>query len=283
MKIQKSFISDSPTLFLVPTPIGNFLDMTYRAVEVLNSVDLIYAEDTRVTKVLLSHFNITTPLKSYHIFNEDVASDEIINNLISGKNIALVSDAGLPCISDPGFLISKKAIDEGINVIALPGANAALTALVASGLPSEKFFFYGFLDHKISQKKKQLTDIRDYKETIILYEAPHRILETLNLILEVLGNREIVIARELTKKYEEYIRGSIKDIVNEELVLKGEIVIIINGAKTTKLQDELLSKSIKEHYEYYLKLGNESKDAMKLVSKDRGIAKSEVYKVINVK
>ena len=149
------------SLYLVPTPIGNMLDMTFRSIEVLKSVDIIFCEDTRVTKVLLSHFNINTPLSSYHIFNENIKSDEIISFLEQGKNIALVSDAGLPGISDPGYLLTKKILDSGFDVVSLPGASASLTALIASGLPCEKFFFYGFLDHKKSQKKKELESVQD--------------------------------------------------------------------------------------------------------------------------
>ena len=278
MQRQKSFLDKTPTLYLVPTPIGNFDDMTYRAVVVLKNVDLIYAEDTRVTKVLLSHFSINTPLLSYHIFNENEIVIDIINKLKEGKSIALVSDAGMPCISDPGFLISNKAVEEGINVISLPGANAALTALIASGLPSEKFFFYGFLDHKATQKEKQLIEIQDYKETLIFYEAPHRIKETLEVLYKVYGNRKVVIARELTKKYEEYIRGYLEDILNASLELKGEIVLIVSGAEVSRLQSQLLSKSIQEHYDFYINEGISNKDAMKKVAKDRNISKSEVYK-----
>ena len=232
MRIQRSNIDVIPTLYLVPTPIGNFDDMTYRSVEVLKNVDIIYCEDTRVTKVLLSHFAINTPLKNYHIFNEEIKSDEILDLLKEGKNIALVSDAGLPCISDPGFYISKLAIDEGFNVISLPGASASLTALIASGLPNDKFYFNGFLNSKSSQRLKQLEGLVDKEETIIFYEAPHRIIETLNDIYKIFGNRNIVIARELTKKYEEYIRGTLEEIINEVKELKGEIVIIVEGCKT---------------------------------------------------
>lgn len=280
MIVQKSNLSNTSILYLVPTPIGNFEDMTFRAVNVLNNVDCVFAEDTRVTKVLLSHFNITTPLFSYHIFNEQVQVEEIIKILKEGKNVALVSDAGLPCISDPGFLISKKVIDEGFNVISLPGANAALTALVASGLPSEKFFFYGFLNHKKTQKEKELEKLVDYSETLIFYEAPHRIQETLLSLFKVFGNREVVIGRELTKKYEEYIRGNLQEIIDNNFELKGEIVLIVKGAEIKKVQERLNSLTIKEHYQYYLDAGIDYKEAMKIVAKDRNISKSDVYKEI---
>lgn len=281
MRIQRTK-EDRPTLYLVATPIGNFLDMTYRSVETLKSVDMIFCEDTRVTKVLLSHFDISTPLSCYHIFNEDVKCDEVLEFLEKGKNVALVSDAGLPGISDPGYFLVRKVLDNGFSVVSLPGASASLTALIASGIPCDKFYFYGFLDHKNSQKKKELELLRDFRQTIIFYEAPHRIKETLLTMLEVLGNREIVIARELTKKYEEYVRGSLKEIIEEDLELKGEIVIILKGASNTKEQEELNSLTIGEHFAYYMKILENEKEAMKKVAKDRGISKSEVYKEIKV-
>ena len=245
MRIQKSNLDSLSTLYLVPTPIGNFDDMTFRSVETLKTVDIIYCEDTRVTKVLLSHFNINTPLKSYHIFNENERLEEIVNNLSNGLNIALVSDAGLPCISDPGFLISKHVIEQGYNVVSLPGASASLTALIASGLPNDKFYFNGFLNSKQSQRIKQLEQLIDKQETLIIYEAPHRIIETLQDIYKVFGNRNIVIARELTKKYEEYTRGSLEDILSEERELKGEIVLIIEGCKEKQEVINLNKLSIK--------------------------------------
>lgn len=280
MRIQKSNIDLLPTLYLVPTPIGNFDDMTYRSVETLKNVDMIYCEDTRVTKVLLSHFNITTPLKSYHIFNESSRCEEILNNLKSGMNIALVSDAGLPCISDPGFLISKYVIDNNYNVVSLPGASASLTALIASGLPNEKFYFNGFLNSKQSQRIKQLKELVNKKETMIIYEAPHRIMETLKDIYEVFGNRNIVIARELTKKYEEYTRGKLEDILENITELKGEIVLIIEGCKEVDEVLKLNSLSIKEHFEYYKEQNLSDNDAMKQVAKDRNVSKNVIYKEI---
>ncbi|MDD3170719.1 MAG: 16S rRNA (cytidine(1402)-2'-O)-methyltransferase [Bacilli bacterium] len=278
MRIQKA--SNNPTLYLVPTPIGNFEDMTFRSVDILNRVDMIFCEDTRVTKILLSHFNIKTPLSSYHIFNEEDKSNEIIDVLRDGKKIALVSDAGLPCISDPGYLLVKRVLDSGFDVVSLPGASASLTALIASGLPCDKFFFYGFLDHKKSQKEKELLLLRDNKETIIFYESPMRIKETIDLMYQILGNREVVIARELTKKYEEYTRGTLEEIASLDLTLKGEIVVIIKGTSETYLQIDLNQKSIKEHFNHYLKQGLLEKEAMKLVAKDRKISKSEVYKEV---
>lgn len=282
MKIQKSNINPTPTLYLVPTPIGNFDDMTYRSVETLKNVDLIYCEDTRVTKVLLSHFNINTQLKSYHIFNENSRCEEILNNLKSGMNIALVSDAGLPCISDPGFLISKYVIENNFNVVSLPGASASLTALIASGLPNDKFYFNGFLNSKKTQRIKQLNELINKEETLIIYEAPHRIIETLNDIYNVFGNRNIVIARELTKKYEEYIRGTLEEVINNVTELKGEIVLIIEGCKE-KIEIINLNKlTIKEHYEYYKQEGYSDNDSIKRVAKDRNVSKNVIYKEIKV-
>lgn len=267
-------------LYLVPTPIGNIADMTFRSVEVLKSVDYIYSEDTRNTKVLLSHYDIKTPLKSYHKFNENERSIEIIDLLKEGKVIAVVSDAGYPGISDPGYLVAKRAIDEGFTVSTIPGATASLTALVTSGLPCDRFYFYGFLAHTNSQKKKELTSLVDFKDTLIFYESPHRYLETLKVIKDVMGNRNVVIARELTKKYEEYVRGTIEDLLSRELELKGEMVIIVEGSKKEKLAMDLSTLTIEEHYNYYINQGNDNKQAMKLVAKDRDISKSDVYSVL---
>ena len=283
MKIQKSYIDDGSVLYLVPTPIGNFQDMTFRSVETLQNVDYIFCEDTRVTKVLLSHFNITTPLKNYHIFNEDIAYKEIIDLLKEGKNIALVSDAGLPCISDPGYYVASIAIEEGFKVIALPGASASLTALIASGLPCDKFYFNGFLNSRQSQRIKDLNSIKDKKETLIIYEAPHRIAETLKDMYSVLGDRKIVIARELTKHYEEYTRTTLSALQDVDLNLKGEIVLIVEGASLDSCTLELNSLSIKNHFNHYIDEGLDEKEALKKVAKDRGVAKGDIYKEIKVK
>lgn len=283
MKIQKSYIDDGSVLYLVPTPIGNYDDMTFRSVETLKNVDYIFCEDTRVTKVLLSHFNISTPLKNYHIFNEDVVSDEIINLLKEGHNIALVSDAGLPCISDPGYLVASLAIKEGFKVISLPGASASLTALIASGLPCDKFYFNGFLNSRQSQRIKDLNNIKDKKETLIIYEAPHRIHETLKDMYDVLGNRRIVIARELTKHFEEYTRGTLKELQNEELNLKGEMVLIVEGASIESDVLELNNLSVLDHFNHYINQGIDEKEALKKVAKDRNVSKSDIYKEIKVK
>lgn len=280
MNIQHSFKEKRNTLFLVPTPIGNFDDMTFRAVAVLQEVDVIFSEDTRVTKVLLSHFNISTPLMSYHSFNEEIQAEEILKLLRQNKNVAIVSDAGMPCISDPGFYIARKAINENFNVISLPGANAALMALVGSGLPTNHFYFHGFLSSRKTQRKKELEDLCDRKETIIFYEAARRIKETLEDMLDTFGNRQIVIARELTKKHEEYMRTTLKAFQRLDQVFRGEIVIVVEGSEFSQTQRELRKLSIFEHYEYYIKKGYESKEAMKKVAEDRRISKSIVYKEV---
>ena len=283
MRIQKSYIDSGSTLYLIATPIGNFDDMTFRSIEVLKNVDYIYCEDTRITKVLLSHFDIKTPLRNYHIFNEKLVCDDIIKLLMNGNNIALVSDAGLPCISDPGYLLSSKAIEEGIKVVSLPGASASLTCLIASGLPCEKFYFNGFLNSKQSQRRKQLEELKDRKESIIIYEAPHRIVETLNDIYEILGNRRIVLGRELTKKFEEYVRGNVFDLINDGITVKGEMVLILEGSKQESEIEDLNDLSIQDHFQVYINRGLSEKDAIKQVANDRNVAKNEIYKEIKVK
>ncbi|MGI6710292.1 MAG: 16S rRNA (cytidine(1402)-2'-O)-methyltransferase [Bacilli bacterium] len=283
MIIQKSNLNDKQTLYIVATPIGNLNDMTYRGVMILKEVSFIFAEDTRVTKGLLSHFNISTPLISCHEYNEEERISLIKEKLRSNLNVALVSDAGMPLISDPGYKIVKAVLDEGFNVVSLPGANAFLTALVASGLSTDKFLFYGFLDHKNTKKEKELTSLVDYKETLIFYESPLRLKDTLILIKKVMGNRSVVVARELTKKYEEYIRGSVSEVLDVLDNIKGEIVLLVEGAKEDSILKELNDKSIIEHYEFYLLQNLETMDAMKKVAKDRGISKSEVYAMVKKK
>ncbi|HHU21118.1 MAG TPA: 16S rRNA (cytidine(1402)-2'-O)-methyltransferase [Acholeplasma sp.] len=267
-------------LYIVPTPIGNIKDITLRALDILNSVDLVYAEDTRVTKVLFSHYDIKTQIYSYHMFNEADVSEQIIAKLNQGLNIVMVSDAGMPGISDPGYLIISKAINEDIEVTVLPGPTAYITAVVGSGMPINRTLFYGFLDHKKSAKLKELKALVDYKETLIFYESPKRLDETIKLMAEVFDNRKVVIARELTKKYEEYIRSTLDELSMQDLNLKGEITIILEGAKIDSLALKLNQLDILQHYNYYLDLGYSDKDAMKEVAKDRGISKSIVYKEV---
>lgn len=281
LKRQKTYEDNmSAKLYLVGTPIGNFQDMTYRAVDTLKYVDEIYCEDTRITGLLLKHFEIPTKMHSYHIYNEKELSSSIIEKIKSGKNIAVVSDAGMPSISDPGYLIATIAIQNDIDVCIIPGVSAGITALVGSGIPSNKFTFVGFLNSKDNKRKEELEQLKFKEETLILYEAPHRIKETLEMLNDIMPNREIVLARELTKKYEEYLRGTSKEILEVVEELKGEMVIIISGCQNEEKVAKLISLSIKEHYRFYIENGYENKEAMKLVAKDRGISKSEVYQEI---
>lgn len=279
LKRQKSN-NDSAKLYLVGTPIGNFDDMTFRAIEVLKNVDLIYCEDTRITSKLLSHFDIHTPLKSYNVMTENDLTKGLIEQIENGKNIAVVSDAGLPGISDPGYLACHDAIEKDIDVVVIPGVTASLTALCASGLPTKNFYFHGFLNSKQNLRKKELSSLVDKEETLIIYEAPHRIKETLDDILPIFGDRYITLSRELTKKYEEILRGKISEVLEVVDELKGEMVLIIEGKKDDEVTNDLNSLSIKEHYNFYIEQGVHFKEALKLVAKDRKVAKSMIYQEI---
>lgn len=280
---QKTNMDESSKLYLVPTPIGNYLDMTFRAISTLKMVDEIYCEDTRITGQLLNHFEIDTKMRSYNVMTENDLTKGLIEKIKSGKNIAVVTDAGLPGISDPGYLACKAAIEEGISVVALPGASAQTTALIASGLPTRNFYFVGFLNSKETIRIKELNNLKDREETLIIYEAPHRIKETLENINQTLGNRKIVLARELTKKYEEYIRGTVLEVLEIVDELKGEMVIVLEGTKEDDLVLELNKLSVSDHYNYYLNNGVDFKEAMKKVAKDLGVAKSEIYTILKKK
>lgn len=278
-----SFTNNTNCLYLVGTPIGNFDDMTFRAINTLKSVDLIYCEDTRITGILLKHFEIATPMRSYNVMTENDLTVGLINELKSGKNIAVVSDAGMPGISDPGFLACREAVKAGFKPVVIPGVSASLTALVGSSIETNHFMFYGFLSPKHSDRIKELNSLSEYKETIIFYEAPHRIKESLMDIKDVFGDRYICLARELTKTYEEYLRGTISEILEVVESLKGEMVLIVEGKKTDDVVIKLNSLSIKEHYEFYLNDVTDPKIAMKLVARDRGISKSDVYQEVKGK
>lgn len=277
---QKSFEKDDAKIYIVGTPIGNLEDITIRAIETLKMVDIIYCEDTRNTSRLLSHYNITKKLKSYHLFNENEITSELIERVKNGENVAIVSDAGMPCISDPGFLAVRDAANNGIDVVVVPGVSAGLMAVVASGITCSKYYYAGFLNSKPGKRLEELKKLSTKEETIIIYEAPHRIKETLELILQAMGDRYIVLARELTKKYEEYLRGTVSEILEVVDTLKGEMVIIISGQKKEEQVKDLLSLTIKEHYNHYINQMVDKKDAMKLVAKDRNISKSVVYQEI---
>lgn len=270
---QKSY-DNSPTLYLIPTPIGNLDDISIRCLNTLKEVDVIFSEDTRVTSLLLSHFEISKKLVSSHSYNEDVTSNKLIEYLKDGKNVGLVSDRGTPVISDPGYKLAKAAIDNNFNVVALPGTTAFVPALIASGLNPQPFLFFGFLSNKSSKRKKELETLKDYPYTLIFYEAPHRLLETLDDMKEVLGNRKICISREISKKFEEIYRDNIENIREQVKDAKGEFVIVVDGNYEEKTYDNL---SIIEHVNLYIKEGDDINEATKKVAKERKMTKSEVY------
>lgn len=262
-------------IYLVATPIGNLQDITFRAIEVLKSVDLIAAEDTRQSLKLLNFYNISKPLISYHRHNEDVKTEGLINKVKEGKNIAIITDAGTPGISDPGEEIVKEAILNNINVIPIPGACALINALICSGLDTKEFSFYGFLPMNKKLRNKKLEEIKEEGKTIIIYEAPHRIVDTLKEFEKVFGDREVVLARELTKIHEEFIRGSISEVL-KELNPKGEFIIMLKGEKVEK-ENELNNLTLEEHYNYYERQGLEKKEIIKRIAKDRNVNKNEIY------
>ena len=267
-------------LYIVATPIGNLDDITYRAVKVLNDVDLIAAEDTRHTLKLLNHLEISKPLMSYYKETEKVKAKVIIDKLKEGKNVAVVSDAGIPGISDPGVEVIKEAIKENIVVVPIPGACAAINSLICSGLDTRQFLFVGFLSAKAKEKKDKLNEVKNVQSTLIFYEAPHKIDETLECMLDILGNREISIGREMTKIHEEFIRGKISEVM-ERIEPKGEMVIIVKGAEKSEndiARDSRNEMTLEEHYAYYERQGFEKKEIIKMIAKDRGVNKNEIYK-----
>lgn len=282
MQRQKSFENNNAKLYLVATPIGNLEDITIRAINTLKMVDIIYCEDTRTSKVLLDHYEITTKLKSVHLFNENEVSREIIQNIKDGLNVAIISDAGLPVISDPGWVVVRDAIKEDIDIVVIPGASAGISALIASGLVAHDYYFVGFLNAKSAKRKLELKELYARSETIVFYESPHRIKETLEMLAEIYPKRQMVLARELTKKHEEYLRGTPGEILEVVDSLKGEMVIILEGNSNplTDVVQDLNHKTIEEHYSYYLDQGLSDKDAMKQVALDRSISKKEVYNQI---
>ena len=268
MNRQKSFENGRPTLYLVATPIGNLDEMTYRSINTLKNVKYIAAEDTRNTVKLLNHFEISTKLISHHKHNIKQSIPKLIQLLEEGNDIALVSDAGYPAISDPGYELVKEAIEHEINVVPISGCNACLDALVVSGIAPQPFMFYGFLDHLDKKKKKELIDLKKYKETIVFYESPHRIKKTLNLMLDILGDRNIALCREITKKHEEIIRGHISEIISIVEELKGEMVIVVEGSQ--EVEEEItFETTIKEDVDMYIEKGMSTKDAIKEVAKQR--------------
>ena len=267
----------SGILYLVATPIGNLEDITLRALRILKEVDLIAAEDTRNTLKLLNHFDISKPLVSYHRHNEEIKVDNLIEKLKNGENIAVVSDAGTPAISDPGEIIVKEAIKNNISVVPIPGACALINALIASGLDTKEFTFFGFLPLNKKLRKEKLTELKSETKTSIIYEAPHKLKNTLQDLEQFIENRKIVLARELTKIHEEFIRGTVGEIINKSDELRGEMIIVVEGAKKQDEQNNLNNISLEEHYKYYENLGFDKKEIIKKVSKDRGVSKNEIY------
>lgn len=279
MMWQNSY-DGKPTLYLVPTPIGNLEDMTFRSVEVLKSVDVIFSEDTRVTLVLLNHFDIKKKLISLHDHNEDMVKDKVLSYLKDNKNVAIVTDRGTPIVSDPGYKTVKYVSDNGYNVVGLPGACAFVPAFIVSGLPSEHFLFYGFLNSKDSKMREELNNLKNFENTIIFYEAPHRLIKCLQAILDVFGDRYVSISKEISKLHESVFRGNISDAIKSFDVVKGEYVIVVEGFKRNI--DDYSNLSVVEHVNMYVKSGLYVMDAIKMVAKERNIPKSEIYKEYHV-
>ena len=276
MQRQKSYQTDNAKLYLVATPIGNLSDITYRAIETLKMVEVCFAEDTRVTRGLFEHFNIHTRLECYQEYNKETQYKAVLNYLEKGISVALVSDAGMPIISDPGYFVAKEAIKRGFDVVPIPGVNAALSALIVSGITPQPFTFYGFLDNKSSKRKKELELLKEHKETLIFYEAPHRIKDMLIDLLEVFGDREIALAREITKKFEEIVRGNIREIIEITDTLKGEMVVVCSGyvEDTNKYLELDPIKQVDE----LIVAGIVKNEAIKMVAKRIGVSKQELYK-----
>ena len=266
--------NNKATLFLVATPIGNLSELSNRALEVLNSVSVIACEDTRNSLKLLTHFDIHTRMISYHNFNEEESSNGILKMLSEGQDVALISDAGYPLISDPGYVLVNKVIDEGYKIVTVSGPNAALNALVASGLETNHYMFYGFLNAKQSQAKKELEELKQFPYTIIFYEAPHRIEKTLKLLLEVLGDRRACLARELTKLHEEFIRGKLSELC-ELKNLKGEMVLVVEGYK--KVSEQIDEKELFKMVDELVLDGYKTKQAISEVANKYNVSKNNLY------
>ena len=270
--MQNSY-DDTSTLYLVSTPIGNLEDMSYRSVKILEKVEVIFSEDTRVTLNLLNNFSIKKKLIALHEHNEDIVKEKVLGYLKEGKDVALVTDRGTPIISDPGFKTTQYIIENGYNVVALPGSTAFVPALITSGIAPHPFMFYGFLNSNDSKRKRELEELSDTKCTMIFYEAPHRIMKTLNLMLEAFGDRKISIAREITKKFESIYRGKISEVI-KLVPEKGEFVLVVEGNTNNNI-DESLNEI--DAVNLYIKAGLSVMDAIKKVAKERNVPKSEIY------
>lgn len=271
--LQNSY-DGKPTLYLISTPIGNLDDITYRSVKILNDVDVIFSEDTRVTLNLLNYLGINKKLIALHEHNEDMAKEKVLEYLKNGNNVALVTDRGTPIISDPGYKTVKYITDNNYNVVALPGPTAFVPALITSGLAPQPFLFYGFLDSRDSLKRSELERLSDEEETIIFYEAPHRIIRTLNMMLDIFGDRNISISREISKKFETIYRGKISDVINI-IPEKGEFVIIVEGVKDKIVDNNI---TIKDAVDNYIRTGFDVMTSIKKVAKDRNVPKNVIYK-----
>ncbi len=271
---QKSY-DGKAILYLIPTPIGNMEDITIRTLNILKEVEVIFCEDTRVTSLLLKNLDIKKKLIANYEYNESENLSKLDSYLCNGYNVGLVSDRGTPVISDPGYTLASYAIEKGYNVVGLPGPTALIPALITSGIAPMPFLFYGFLNSKEGKRIKELELLKNNKYTMIFYEAPHRIIKTLNNMLDIFGNRKIAISREISKKYEEIYRGKIDEILKQIIDIKGEIVIIVSGNEEEQNYGEL---SIVDHVNQLIELGYEKKEAIKIVAKERKLPKNEVYK-----
>ena len=281
MKRTQNFVNNKPTLYLIATPIGNLGEFTPRAIELLKEADYVGCEDTRNSKILFDHFGISTTLISCHEHNENEASEQLISYLLNGKNVCYVSDAGYPGISDPGSRLVKKALDNDINVSVVNGSSAFLTALVASGLETDHFYFHGFLASKESQRENELKEMINRKETLIFYESPHRIIKTLVSMQKIFGNRKICLCRELTKKFEEYIRGTLDELVTlDENTLKGEMVVIVEGNKD-EISSFVSDEEIMAYVNSLTEVGLSTKDAIKNASSTLKVNKNYIYKLFH--
>ena len=277
---------ETGTLYLCATPIGNLEDITYRVVRVLGEVDLIAAEDTRNSIKLLNHFEIKTPMTSYHEYNKIEKGRQLVEKMLAGTNVALITDAGTPGISDPGEELVKMAWEAGITVTPLPGAAACITALIASGLPTRRFAFEAFLPAEKKERQAVLAEMREETRTMVVYEAPHRLVRTLAELLEVLGDRQITVCRELTKKHETFFRTTLSEALGfyEANEPRGECVLVIAGRSREEIRAEEIAAfegvSVQEHLQRYLDQGLDRKAAMKAVAADRGVSKREVYQAL---
>ena len=266
-------------LYLVATPIGNLEDITFRAISILKYVDIIAAEDTRHTLKLLNYYEISKPLISYHRHNEDVKSDVLIEKILNGQNIAIVTDAGTPGISDPGEEIVKEAIKNNIEIIPIPGACAFVNAIIASGLNTKQFSFYGFLPMNKKLRKKAFENILKENKTIIIYEAPHKLQKTLQDILENIGDINCVIAKELTKIHETFFRGKISELINNFESPKGEYIILLDLNNTVKEENDFENMSVEDQYKFFKNQGIEKKEIIKLIAKNKKVPKNDIYKL----